>query len=300
MTAQIQERVTLPPFTDPVLITSFTNANKGGTTASWALGSLMSEWNATLVAELDAPECYSYGRLRPKFRHKDGNVEIEWPTNLVYAATPEGSERTFLFLVGVEPTVNWQAFAETVSSFALRAGVRTAVSLRASVGSVSHRQTPPVFAIYANEEQRETFGAPVLPMQEGAADIGLVVNRALRSAGCEVVDLFVVEPFYTPPMPHAGSALALLDTLRGAFNFSYEAEMLEEVAQEQSRAFDQLLTSSDELRDSVEAIENITNRLLPEGDALASMAMHIALQEGELDADEVVKDVEDFFRKRPL
>src|SRR4051812_29711433 len=101
MNTQIQERVTLPPFNNPVLITSFTNANKGGTTASFAIGNLMSQWGANLVAEIDATDCYNYGRMRPKFERRDDGVEIEWPTNLVYAATPDGGDQTFLFLVGV-------------------------------------------------------------------------------------------------------------------------------------------------------------------------------------------------------
>jgi len=296
MSAQIQERVTLPTFVDPVLITAFTTPNKGGATASWAMGNLMSECNAQLVAELDAAECYNYGRMRPKFERRDNGAEIEWPTNLIYAATPEGSDRTFLFLVGVEPTHNWQCFAEAVAAFARRAGVRTAVSLRSTPGWVSHRETAPVFAIYSNEEQRARFGTPILPMHEGAADIGMAINIALRAAGCDVVDLFVVEPFYTPGMPCASAAVVMLDTLRHAFRVSYDGHALEDVARAQDQTFDQLLSSSPELRESVEAIESRAGRRLSDVGFPLSTPQHVALDRSEPPVDQVVNEVENFLR----
>jgi hypothetical protein len=64
----------------------------------------------------------------------------------------------------------------------------------------------------------------------------------------------------------------------------------------QDQAFDQLLASSPQLLASVEAIESLASRLLPDGGHPHSMA-HTGLFEGsELSAGQVVSDVEEFLR----
>src|SRR4051812_21716560 len=109
----IQERVVLPQLRDPVLITAFAAAHKGGGTAVGALGYLLSQWNAQQVAEFDAEECYNYGRIRPQVQRRDGAAVISWPSNTVYLVSPPDSEQTFIVLVGVEPSMHWRSFAES-------------------------------------------------------------------------------------------------------------------------------------------------------------------------------------------
>src|SRR5436309_1067428 len=112
MPAQIQERVVLRNLNDPILITAFASPQKGGGTAKWALSHVVENWNATPVAELDADDCYDYGQIRPRMRIVAGRTEIDWPSNQVYLASPEGSHRSFLLMLGIEPSHKWKEFAE--------------------------------------------------------------------------------------------------------------------------------------------------------------------------------------------
>jgi len=298
MGAQIQERVALPSFTDPVLITAFSTAHKGGMTANWAVGNLMTQWNATLVAEFEAEECYNFGRMRPTFRRRGNNLEIDWPANMVYAATPPGSDRTFLFLVGIEPTLNWRSFAEAVTQFAMRAGVQTAISMRAIPGSVTHRQAGSVLAFYSRSDLQDAFCAPVLPMVEGLADIGIVINRCLQTAGCDVIDLFVAEPFYTPALPYAKAGGALLETMCRAYGVTFDRDNLLPIIEQQDQAFDTLVAASDELRSSVEIIEREGASLLANGGSPWYASNNGAqAQEEPLNPREVLQDVESLFRE---
>src|SRR5687767_1572416 len=118
----IQERVVLPQLKDPVLISAFAAAHKGGGTATGALEYLISQWGAQQVAEFEAEECYNFARIRPFVQRQNGQVAVSWPTNTVYLVNVPDSERSFLFLIGVEPSMNWRSFAASVAQFAARNG----------------------------------------------------------------------------------------------------------------------------------------------------------------------------------
>ena len=256
MTARIQERVMLPSFDDPILITAFTTPFKGGTTASLAVSYLQSQWDATLIAELEAEECYHFGRIRPQIVRNGNRTSVQWPTTQVFAANPPGANRTFLLLIGTEPTQNWQSFAAAVAQFAIRAGVRTAISLRSLPASVSHRHPAPVYGWYSDEGARHSFGLPEFAMQEGAADFGLTINACLQEAGCRTVDLFGLEPFYAPAMPVAQTALALIGAVTTPYGASFDAQELTVLVDKQDRAIEDILAASPQLREGVQAIEN--------------------------------------------
>jgi proteasome assembly chaperone (PAC2) family protein len=255
MTEPIKERVVLPQLKDPVLISAFTAAHKGGTTATAALGFLLSEWNARQIAEFDAEDCYNYARLRPQVTRIIGQVAVSWPTNAVYLASPPGSDRSFLFLLGVEPSLKWRSFAEAVAQFALRAGVRTAISMRALPGSVTHTQPSVVQAVYSQPELAQQYGLPVMEMTEYGLDIGGLINLTLQTMGCQTVDLFAIEPFYAAAIPDAKAGLALLSALGQPFGLSITSEQLAAMAQTQYEAIEAAVSTSDQAQAVVRAIE---------------------------------------------
>lgn len=255
MTEPIRERVVLPQLKDPVLVSAFTAAHKGGTTATAALGFLLSEWNAQQIAEFDAEDCYNYARLRPQVTRIDGQTTVSWPINAVYLATPPDSDRSFLFLVGIEPSLKWRGFAEAVAQFALRAGVRTAISMRALPGSVPHTQPSVVHAVYSQPELAEQYGLPLMEMSEYGLDIGGLINLTLQDLGCQTIDLFAVEPFYAAAIPDAKAGLALLEALGKPFGLAISNEQLAAMAHTQYEAIEAAVASSEQAQAVVRAIE---------------------------------------------
>jgi len=293
MTEPIKERVILPQLKDPVLVSAFTAAHKGGTTATAALAVLLSDWHAQQIAEFDAEDCYNYARLRPQVMRVDGQTTVSWPTNAVYLATPPDSDRSFLFLVGVEPSLKWRSFAEAVAEFAHRAGVRTAISLRALPGSVTHTQPSVVQAVYSQPELQQQYGLPLMEMNEYGLDIGGLINLTLQQLGCQTVDLFAVEPFYAAAIPDAKAGLALLEALGKAFGLSITSESLTALAYTQYQAIEAAVAGSEQAQAVVRAIE---------GSAVATMdddaQVYPSLPAGNLtpiqdgDAEAAVAEVE--------
>src|SRR6188474_3818203 len=101
MNGSVQERAILPTLKDPVLISAFASPQKSGSTAASALSYLAQQWNATPVTEFGAEHLYSYSRIRPQLvSTADGERMLQWPTNTVYLAQPEGIDHSFLILIG--------------------------------------------------------------------------------------------------------------------------------------------------------------------------------------------------------
>ena len=294
MTAQVQERVRLPEFKDPILVTAFTTPFKAGATASFAVSNLVQQWNAELVAELDANECYNFGRMRPQAIRNGNRTEIQWPTTQIYAATPPGAERTYLFLLGIEPTLNWQAYTSAVSQFATRAGVRTAISVRANPASVSHRQPAQIYAWYSDQSAKEGFGYPELPFDFSGADIGLAINADLQERGCQTIDLFGLEPYYAPALPMARTAHALAAAVAAPFGLSIDDGEFVALAEKQDEALEGMMSASPQLREGIQAIEAQATDMGGQHPALGpASAGSVAQLEEPLDADAAIREVEE-------
>jgi PAC2 family len=300
MSAHIQERVTLPSFDDPILITAFATPFKGGATATFAVSQMLNQWDATPIAELEAEDCYHFGRLRPQVSRNGNRTSIQWPTTQIFAANPPGANRTFLLMLGQEPTQSWQSFASAVAQFALRSGVRTAINLHVLPASISHRQPAPVQAWYSDDGARQSFGLPEFGMQEGAADIGLAISSCLQELGCRTVDLFGLEPFYAPSMPIAQTAIALLEAIARPYGAGFDNEELRAIAERQGEALENIVAASPQLREGLQAIERHSSYTLGSGQEPSvdnQTNANGAVQVAEpLNTEDVLKDVEDWLR----
>jgi len=265
MSESITERVVLPQLKDPVLISAFTAAQKGGATATSAVSFLLGAWNAQQIAEFEAEDCYNFARLRPTVMRQDGKTAISWPANYVYLATPPDSDRAFLFLVGVEPQLNWRRFADGIAQFARRAGVRSAISLRAVPGSVTHTQPPVVQAVYSKPELAQQYGLPEMELNEYGLDIGGLINLTLQAQGVDTVDLFAVEPFYTAALPDASAGLGLLDAIGAAFQVKVPREQLQAMALAQREAIEAAVSTSEQAQALVRSLESRNVATMDEG-----------------------------------
>jgi predicted ATP-grasp superfamily ATP-dependent carboligase len=256
MHESVQEREIIPNLKDAVLISAFANASKGGTTAASALTYLAQQWNAHALTEFEAEECYTYTHIRRQVVYNDGKPSLHWPSNVVYLANPEGAERSYLLLVGVEPNLGWRGFLRMVEGFCRRLGVTTAVTLHSTPAAVSHRQEVPVQAIYGSEALQPRFGVPQTLLAEGPVDFGAALSLHLQSQGFQTVDLIALEPFYTPGMPDASAGLALIKVIDGAYGMRTEITQLEEAATSQRELLENAVAASEDLTRVVEALES--------------------------------------------
>ncbi len=285
----INDNTKLEDLKDPVLITTFSSQMvKGGQTAPSALTYALEQWDAELVAEIEADDCYINSRMRPWVRRDGDRTVLDWPQNVVYRV--EGDDHTFLVLVGVEPSLNWRSFVSRIGDFAAMHDVKLAVNLKSVPATVPHTLEAPVKAIYSDASMEEEYGVPEMEDQEGPADIGRVLNLHLASQGVPTIDVYAMEPFYAAAIPDAAASLALLRTMQKTFGlYVTNLARLEQLAGVQRQAMDAAVASSEQLQETVVALEQRAggNQALlasPEAPAV------------DLDASEILDEAEEFLR----
>jgi predicted ATP-grasp superfamily ATP-dependent carboligase len=209
---------------------------------------------------------------------------VDWPRNVVYRY--EAPEQTVLALVGVEPTLNWPGFISAISEFAQRAGVETAVNLKAAGAVVPHTAPAPVRAIYSEPELVSEFGIQVLDETDGPGDIGRILNLQLAQAGCRTADIVACEPFYASATPDGPASLALVQTLERIIGVDVDTKRLEEACEVQRKAIDMATQQSQQLRETVLAVEQRAREagLIDGG--------RVQLAEAELDTSDVLKEAQ--------
>jgi predicted ATP-grasp superfamily ATP-dependent carboligase len=249
VTGSVSEHAILGNLKDPVLIAAFATPTKGGSTAASALSYLVQQWGAEPVTEFAAERLYSNARIRPQLiTLEDGQRMLQWPSNMVYLARPEGVERSLLLLVGVEPSFLWQDFIETVQGFCRRNNIGTAIMLHSAPAGVSHRREAQVTAVYGSPELQSSFRLPATAFNDGPQSFGTVLSMNLNAQGMKTIDLIALEPFYTPALPDASAAIGLIGALDRYFGTKTTTEALARTAAEQRQECEAAIAGSEYLR----------------------------------------------------
>lgn len=198
---------------DPVLIAGF--ESQFGTTAVATIRQLVSDWDAELLAEIDADEFFDFTVRRPMVRRDDGRTFIQWPSNRLYLARLQ--DRDVILLDGTEPSVRWSAFAEAVSSLCQQLGVTGVLMLGVEQGNVPHTRPRPV-RLVGGLAAFPTL-SPLLHLEpqpvayEGPVGIASVLSERLENAGIETGTLQAMVPGYVQGSVDPQAALAFVRAL---------------------------------------------------------------------------------------
>src|SRR5215510_5368658 len=141
-----------PELERPVLIAAFEGWNDAGDAATAAVSFLHDEWNARIVADLDAEEFFDFTSTRPRVEFDDQELRrIVWPANEFSVGTIPSNGRSVVLLRGVEPQLRWRTFCEHIIAAAEALEVELIVTLGALLAEVPHSRPVPIFgAAYAD------------------------------------------------------------------------------------------------------------------------------------------------------
>ena len=293
--ADVVELKDLSELREPVLIAAFTAQRRGGRIATRALTHLVDNWQAECVARIESQAFTDFAVRRPQTRRRRDRSVIEWPDTSFYLARPEGANRDFVLLVGPEPNFRWREFAETVASYADRAGVKTLVGLRGMPGQVPHTRPAPVYLNASDVEFELQFGVQQRERRyEGPTDIGSVIAAQVQSLRWQTVELSVIQPDYFPRMPNAEANLALIRVLDRAFGTKTPIGPLEETARTQRASIDESISEDEGTKAAILEREQTYDSQLEKLDFLAAGgAQSMSLPSGA----EVIEEVERLFRE---
>jgi predicted ATP-grasp superfamily ATP-dependent carboligase len=278
-----------PQLRSPALICAFKGWNDAGEAASAALGFLIESFDAREVARIDPEDFYDFTAVRPTVRMSEGRTRvIEWPANTLHAATVPGTDRDLLMLQGVEPSLKWGTFTNTVIDMARQLGVQTVVTLGALLADVPHTRDIPMTGICSDAELVERLGFQQSTYEGPTGMVG-VLHHAFTEAHLPAVSLWASVPHYVAAAPNPKAALALIRSFEGVAGVAVDASDLEQSAEEYQRQVDAAVATDPDVKSFVERLEQtldeVSDELAPDPDQLPS-------------ADSIARDFQRFLRQK--
>jgi predicted ATP-grasp superfamily ATP-dependent carboligase len=278
-----------PQLRSPALICAFKGWNDAGEAASAALGFLIESFDAQEVARIDPEDFYDFTAVRPTVRMSEGRSRvIEWPANTLHAATIPGTDHDLLMFQGVEPSLRWKTFTNTVVDMAHQLGATTVVTLGALLADVPHTRDIPMTGICSDADMVERLGFQQSTYEGPTGMVG-VLHHAFTEAGVPSVSLWASVPHYVAAAPNPKAALALIRSFEGVAGIAVDASDLEQSADEYQRQVDAAVATDPDVKSFVERLEQtldeVSDELSPDPDQLPS-------------ADSIARDFQRFLRQK--
>jgi predicted ATP-grasp superfamily ATP-dependent carboligase len=278
-----------PELRSPALVCAFRGWNDAGEAATAALGFLIESFEAREVARIDPEEFYDFTAVRPEVRMTDGQMRvIDWPANILHAATVPGTDHDLLLLQGIEPSLRWREYTEIVVGMARELGARTIVTLGALLADVPHTRPVPMTGIGSDDETVEKLGFQ-RSTYEGPTGIVGVLHHACATAGFPSVSLWASVPHYVAAAPNPKAALALIRSFEGVAGIAVDALDLEQSADEYQRQVDAAVATDPDVKSFVERLEQtldeVADEIAPDPEQLPS-------------ADTIARDFQRFLRQK--
>ena len=265
-----------PQLRSPVLVASFSGWNDAASAASTALGAIGASLETELIARIDPEEFFDFQANRPTIEISDGELQgVEWPDNLIVAATAEDAERDLLLISGTEPSTRWRGFCNSVLDVAEACGVETVVTFGSLIADVAHTRPVPITGLATDGTMIDQLGFEDVAY-EGPTGVLGIFHAVCRERGMSAASLWAAVPHYAAAVPNPKAGLALLRRLEGMIGIAVEATELEEAATAFEQQVTQAVEANPEIKEMVEHLEEqqdevagFTQDDVPSGDAIA-------------------------------
>jgi proteasome assembly chaperone (PAC2) family protein len=280
---------TQPKLRAPVMVCAFKGWNDAGEAASAALSFIRGSFEASEVARIDPEEFYDFTAVRPTVRMTEGRTrDIDWPENHISVAEVPGAEGDLVMLQGVEPSLRWRRFTDSVIGTARELNVRMVITLGALLADVPHTRPVSITGIGSDRSLVERLGFDP-PSYEGPTGIVGILQHACADAGLPAASLWASVPHYVAASPNPKVALALVRGFEGVAGVAVDAGELESAAEDYERQVSAAVASDPEVKAFVERLEKtmdeVTAENPPDEESLPS-------------ADTIARDFQRFLRQR--
>ena len=277
-----------PQLRSPVLVASFSGWNDAASAASTALGAIGASLETELVARIDPEEFFDFQANRPTIEISDGELQgVEWPDNLIVAATAEDAERDLLLISGTEPSTRWRGFCNSVLDVAEACGVETVVTFGSLIADVAHTRPVPITGLATDGTMIDQLGFEDVAY-EGPTGVLGIFHAVCRERGMSAASLWAAVPHYAAAVPNPKAGLALLRRLEGMIGIAVEATELEEAATAFEQQVTQAVEANPEIKEMVEHLEEqqdevagFTQDDVPSGDAIAQEFQRFLRQQND-------------------
>ena len=271
------------------MVCAFKGWNDAGEAASAALSFIRGSFESSEVARIDPEEFYDFTAVRPTVRTTEGHTrKIDWPENHFSVAKVPGAEGDLVMLQGVEPSLRWGRFTDSVIGTARELNVRMVITLGALLADVPHSRPVAITGIGSDRALVERLGFDP-PSYEGPTGIVGILQHACADAGLPAASLWASVPHYVAASPNPKVALAPVRGFEGIAGVAVDAGELESAAEDYERQVSAAVASDPEVKAFVERLESAMDEVTAENPP----------DEGNLpSADTIARDFQRFLRQR--
>ncbi len=243
----------------PIFLYAFAGWSDAAESATHALQYLVKRLEATKFAEIDPEDFYDFTQVRPHTGFDpDGTRRITWPANeFYYHRSSSGEAEDMVIFVGVEPSLRWRTFSESMVAVLRDIGVSQVVHLGALLDAVPHtRETRVTGTATSPELQRMLQGVEVRRSRyTGPTGITGVLMDTFRRADIPSISIWGHTPHYLQVSPNPKVSLHLLQAVERLLHVDIDVEQLYSQGANFERRVQQALSNEPGVVDYIERLE---------------------------------------------
>ena len=271
-----------------LLVTALAGWADAGEAATAALRRLSKQFNAKKFADLDPEEFYDFSQVRPYTSlNRDGLRRIRWPANELFYSPAALSGAGALLFLGVEPSLKWRTYAESIISLGQQCGVSKVVHIGALLDAVPHTREILLTGSSNNKDMIDTLeDYGIRPSRyQGPTGITSAVMEACSKRDISFTTLWGHTPHYLHAAPNYTVSHALVRGLSSLLTASIELGELQEASETYHQQVSSAVVEDSQLSSYIEKLEERYD---------SAELRNIEIPQ----PDEVLRDLEDFLKER--
>ncbi|MBA8816063.1 FtsZ-binding cell division protein ZapB [Microbacterium halimionae] len=274
-----------------IALTGFTDA---GGTVSQLVDYLRGELGHEVIASYRNDVLLDYRARRPLISFDADHLTAYIPPRLELSTAHDALGQPFLLLAGYEPDFGWEAFVQSVLSFAERYAVSHVTWVHAIPMPVPH--TRPLGTTVSGTRKELTEAHSVWkPHTQIPATVGHLIEYRFAQQGDKIAGFALLVPHYLGDTEYPGATLAALDSITVATDLVFAVDELREENREYLEKVTEQVSGSEELTRMLENLEERHDAYMA-GSTLGTPILHA----GDLpSADELTAELERFLANRP-
>jgi proteasome assembly chaperone (PAC2) family protein len=262
---------------------AFEGWNDASEAASGTVAYLIGQYDAEPFAIVDPETFINFEETRPTIVVEDGQArEVSWPATKLYAAEMTDRDHDLVVVVGSEPQLRWQGFAQVITDLLRDLGVKQVVLLGAFLAQTPHTSPVPVMGTADDPQVLIELGVRGANY-EGPTGIVGVLGPILRQEGFDVMSFWAATPHYLGTNANPKAMLALLEKTAKVLDLSVDAS--------------ELATVSGDFESRVNAAMSVSTEFTSYVTRLEEAAEEPTTQISPSDAAELISEVEDFLKE---
>ena len=267
----------------PVAVIAFEGWSDASEAASGAVAYLIGQYDAEPFAIIDPETFINFEETRPTIAVEDGlPLELSWPATKAYALKMTDRDHDLVILIGSEPQLRWQTFAQVITGLLRDLGVKQVVLLGAFLAQSPHTSPVPIMGTSDNPQALVDLGIHGANYVGPTGIVG-VLGHVLRQEGFDAMSFWAATPHYLGTNANPKAMLALLEQTSKVLDLSVDGTELSTVAGDFDTRISAAMSASTDFASYVTRLEEAADETL--GDISRS------------EAAELITEVEDFLKE---